>query len=303
MPPFGCPPGLSNIRGFSVSRLSSCELLARVNFEIKPPGIGIRVDVDEAGLEAVLLNLTVNARDAMPKGGNLTLSVGVMDGRACIAIADTGTGMPEAVLKRATEPFFTTKEQGRGTGLGLSMVAGFVKQSGGAMKIQSVEGKGTTIEIYLPLAVSKAAVAEPVSPIAIAPVATAVTSTGKRKILIVDDEPALAELVRAWAKEAGHTAVLANSADDALTLLAVRAFDVLLTDIIMPGQMDRIALAEKACEMHPDMKVLLMSGYSKETATNRADIPWPLLVKPFRKEVLDAALENSFGVSGFATLA
>jgi PAS domain S-box-containing protein len=275
---------------------------ARVKFELRAPGLNIRVEVDEAGLEAVLLNLTVNARDAMPKGGNLTLSVGVIDGMARIAIVDTGTGMPEAVLRRAIEPFFTTKEHGRGTGLGLSMVAGFVKQSGGTMKIQSVEGTGTTIEIYLPLATSQAGLAEPVSSTAIAAVTPAVTSTGKRKILIVDDEPALAELVRAWAKEAGHTAVIANSADDALTLLAVRGFDVLLTDIIMPGQMDGIALAEKASEMHPDMKILLMSGYSIETATNRADIPWPLLVKPFRKEDIDAALEKSFGVSGFATL-
>jgi PAS domain S-box-containing protein len=273
---------------------------ARVNFQIKPPGIGVQVEVDEAGLEAVLLNLTVNARDAMPKGGNLTLSVGVMDGMARIAITDTGTGMPEAVMKRATEPFFTTKEQGKGTGLGLSMVAGFVKQSGGKMKIHSAEGKGTTIEIDLPLvvAVGEAATSHP-----IAPVVPIVTSNGKRKILVVDDEPALAELVRAWVKEAGHTAVLANSAVDALTLLAVRGFDVLLTDIIMPGQMDGIALAERASEMHPDMKILLMSGYSKEMATNRADIPWPLLVKPFRKEDLYAALEKSFGASGVATLA
>jgi DNA-binding NtrC family response regulator len=136
----------------------------------------------------------------------------------------------------------------------------------------------------------------------IAPVLPVVTGTGKRKILIVDDEPALAELVRAWAKEAGHTAVIANSADDALTLLAVRGFDVLLTDILMPGQLDGIALAEKASAMHPDMTIMLMSGYSKETATNRADISWPLLVKPFRREDLEAALQKAFGVSGFTPL-
>jgi nitrogen-specific signal transduction histidine kinase len=267
----------------------------RVNFDVKPPGVGVQVEVDEAGLEAVLLNLTVNARDAMPKGGELTLILGVSEGLARIAITDTGTGMPPAVLKRATEPFFTTKERGHGTGLGLSMVAGFVKQSGGTMKIVSEEGKGTTIEIFLPLVKSVKASDSAGTPIA-DPAATPswASTAGKRRILIVDDEPALAELVREWVKSEGHTAVLAYSADDALTLLAVKSFDVLLTDILMPGQMDGIGLATKASVLYPKMKILLMSGYSKETATHRADIPWPLLVKPFRKHDFDAAMEEAF---------
>ena len=216
----------------------------------------------------------------------------------------TGTGMPKDVLKRATEPFFTTKERGHGTGLGLSMVAGFVKQSGGTMDIKSAEGKGTTIEMFLPLVrASKAADIElPTKDPAIAP-SPQVATTSKRKILIVDDESDLADLVRAWAKDQGHTAVIANSADDALTLLAVRAFDVMFTDIMMPGQMDGIALAEKASAMYPTMKVHLMSGYSKETATNRSDLPWPLIVKPFRKEDFYEALELDFGTSDFSTLA
>ena len=283
----------------------------RVHFEMKLPGVGVQVEVDEAGLEAVLLNLTVNARDAMPKGGDLSLSLGITGASASIVITDTGTGMPEAVLKRATDPFFTTKERGHGTGLGLSMVAGFVKQSHGTLKIHSVEGKGTTIEILLPLVRASARAANALEPSAVEtlpapltlpvmsqsppPVNSLVASTsGKRKILIVDDEPALAELVRAWAKAQGHTVVLANSADDALTLLAVRAFDVLLTDILMPGSMDGIGLAEKASGLYPAMKVLLMSGYSKETATNRADVPWPLLVKPFGKDDFYAALGEAF---------
>lgn len=271
-----------------ISPLLSHALGQRVNFALKPPGDNVHVEVDEAGLEAVLLNLIVNAKDAMPKGGDLTLGLEVTDGMARIVVQDTGTGMSAAVLKRATEPFFTTKERGRGTGLGLSMVAGFAKQSGGTMKIQSAEGLGTTIEIALPLAQA----ANPVSTQSksvIMPNQKAV-STNKLKILIVDDEPALAALVRDWAKAQGHTAVVAHSADDALTLLAVRAFDVLLSDIIMPGQLDGISLAEKAGVMHPAMKILLMSGYSRETATNRADVPWPLLVKPFSKEVLETAL-------------
>jgi PAS domain S-box-containing protein len=279
----------------------------RVNFVVQSPGGVVLVEVDEAGLESVLLNLIVNARDAMPKGGDLSLSLGVTDGMARIAITDTGTGMPAAVLKRATEPFFTTKERGHGTGLGLSMVAGFVKQSGGTMKIQSTEGKGTTIEMFLPLVHDSKATniaLSPIAPVAApspAPAPLAATSS-KRKILIVDDEPELAELVRAWAKDQGHTAVMANSADDALTLLAVRAFDVMFTDIMMPGQMDGIGLAEVASAMYPAMKINLMSGYSKETATNRADVPWPLLVKPFGKEDFYEALKRAFGDSEFAAL-
>jgi PAS domain S-box-containing protein len=287
-----------------ISPLLRHALGPRVQFKMTPPAFPVHVEVDEAGLEAVLLNLIMNAKDAMPKGGELTLRLDARNGMACIAIEDNGAGMPEAVLKRATEPFFTTKERDRGTGLGLSMVAGFVKQSRGTLKIQSTEGQGTTIEISLPLVLAEPAAVAPMPPeTAVAVPSHESATTGKRRILIVDDEPALAELVRDWARAEGHTAVLAHSADDGLTLLAVRAFDVLLSDIIMPGQLDGIGFAEKASAMHPGMKILLMSGYSRETATNRADVPWPLLVKPFRREDFVAALEKACGASGFAALA
>jgi PAS domain S-box-containing protein len=284
-----------------ISPLLRHALGQRVHFALIPPDVNVQVDVDEAGLEAVLLNLIVNAKDAMPQGGELTLGLIVTNGMAQIVVKDTGTGMPEAVLNRATEPFFTTKEHGRGTGLGLSMVAGFAKQSGGTMKIQSAEGLGTTIEIALPLTQA----ANPASAQGTPDVMPSHPGdlSGKRKILIVDDELELAELVQAWARAEGHTAVVANSADDALTLLKVRAFDVLLSDIVMPGKLDGIGLAEKAAVMYPAMKILLMSGYSRETATNRADIPWRLLVKPFGKEDFGAALEKTNAVSGFGALA
>jgi CheY-like chemotaxis protein len=284
-----------------ISPLLRHALGQRVNFSLKPPDLNVHVEVDEAGLEAVLLNLIVNAKDAMPQGGDLTLGLDVKNDMAHIVVKDTGTGMPDAVLKRATEPFFTTKERGRGTGLGLSMVAGFAKQSGGTMKIQSAEGVGTTIEIALPLAQAANPVSTQDKPVAM-PNPQAVPNS-KRKILIVDDEPALAELVQVWARAEGHTAVVAHSADDALTLLEVRAFDVLLSDIVMPGDLDGISLAEKAAVMHPAMKILLMSGYSRETSTNRADVPWHLLVKPFSKGDFGAALEKTYSVSGFGSLA
>jgi len=261
----------------------------RVHFEVELPPTPVHVQVDEAGLEAVLLNLSVNARDAMPKGGNLILRVHASQGLAYLAVTDNGTGMPAVVLRRATEPFFTTKERGHGTGLGLSMVAGFAKQSGGTMNIQSTEGKGTKIEIALPL-VSAPATALPVQSIATA--STALAGTGPWRILVVDDEAEIATLVREWLKYAGHTVVLANSAADALTLLSIRAFDVLLTDIMMPGELDGIQLADRIQGLYPAVKIVLMSGYSKETATSRVDVPWPLLVKPFNKADFDLVMEG-----------
>jgi CheY-like chemotaxis protein len=120
-----------------------------------------------------------------------------------------------------------------------------------------------------------------------------VASAVKRRILVVDDEIALAELVRTWARGQGYNVAMVHSAEDALTLLAVRPFDVLLTDIVMPGELDGIGLAEEAHVRYPALKILLMSGYSNETSTNRGDIPWPLLVKPFTQEVLFAALAQA----------
>jgi CheY-like chemotaxis protein len=184
------------------------------------------------------------------------------------------------------------------------MVAGFVKQSGGTLKIQSTEGRGTAIEICLPLAPALEAANTALLPVApIRAAAPRVASIGKYKILIVDDEPAIADLVRAWAKDQGHTAVSVSSADDAIALLAVKSFDAMLSDIMMPGQLDGIGLAQQASVLYPKMRILLMSGYSKETATNRADIPWPLLVKPFSKADFHAAMEAAYGVPGLSQLA
>jgi CheY-like chemotaxis protein len=210
---------------------------------------------------------------------------------ACISIQDTGKGMSEAVLERATEPYFTTKDADHSSGLGLSMVMGFAKQSGGTMSIQSKEGAGTTILVSLPLTARLAQTADLGAVLPVAPFAISCSL----KILIVDDEAAISELLRIWAKAAGYTVVFANSAEDALKLLSTSAFDVLLSDIKMPGKLDGIALAESASSMHPDMKIMLMSGYSKETATNRINLPWPLLVKPFPRAVFLAAMDQRLG--------
>jgi CheY-like chemotaxis protein len=180
------------------------------------------------------------------------------------------------------------------------MVAGFAKQSGGSLKIHSTQGQGTTIEIFLPLV--QPLVVTNASPSILAGTGAGGAASGpypkasgKLKILIVDDEPALAELVQTWAREDGHAAVVAHCAADALTLLGVKGFDVLLSDIIMPGPTDGIGLADQASAMRPTLKILLMSGYSRETASHRAAIAWPLLVKPFSKQDLQAALQKACG--------
>jgi CheY-like chemotaxis protein len=159
-------------------------------------------------------------------------------------------------------------------------------------QISSTQGEGTRVEIVLPI--SESTNTNNLSKLNTAIAFGRKYSDRKLNILIVDDEPALADLVLSWTTVAGQGAVVLHSADDALTLLAAKGFDVLLTDIIMPGTIDGIALAEKANALYPDIKILLMSGYSRETATNRAAMPWPLLIKPFSRHDLEEALEKEF---------
>ena len=279
-----------------ISPLLRHALGQRVSFEIRQAAFGLCVQADESAMEAALLNLIVNARDAMPNGGRMTLLVSAAHGMVHLLFKDSGTGMSEAVRKRATEPFFTTKERGSATGLGLSMVAGFVKQSGGTMEIQSTEGIGTTIALHLPLVLAAAPAAA--LPQDIAPAAGA----QKKHLLVVDDEPEIAALIDSWAKADGHRVLVAHSAQEARAMLAVKHFDVLLTDITMPGETDGLGLAEQASADYPLMKIVLMSGYPMRAATARATVHWQLLVKPFRKSDFDAALVRGFIDSGHAAL-
>ena len=265
----------------------------RIRFQLALSDAVVAVEVDEAGLEAALLNLAVNARDAMPRGGDFCLTLDVANGMAHLSAKDTGAGMPDAVLRRATEPFFTTKESGRGTGLGLAMVAGFAQQSGGSLRIRSAEGIGTTIEILLPLVQADESSLAGTTPAGSADMAAPATiAAPKGSILIVDDEPDLAKLISVWARQAGHQAAVASDAEEAFSMLQDRSFDILITDIVMPGVMDGLALADKASRMQRRLKILLMSGYSLETSENRANIRWPLLVKPFGQAAFNAAVEQ-----------
>jgi CheY-like chemotaxis protein len=196
-----------------------------------------------------------------------------------IAVSDTGSGIPAALRDKVFEPFFTTKDVGKGTGLGLSMVYGFVKQSGGHVKIYSEEGHGTTIKLYLPRASGQAqpmAEAAPSAPLA----------AGHETILVVEDDRMVRDYVMAQLHSLGYAAIAAASAAEALAIIdAGAAFDLLFTDVIMPGGVDGRHLADQALALRPALKVLFTSGYTETAIVHhgRLDPGVLLLAKPYRK--------------------
>ena len=245
--------------------------------------------VDPNQLELAILNLALNARDAMPGGGELTISAtterldaGDLSGLpggdyVCIAVTDTGTGMDKATLNRATEPFFTTKSPGQGTGLGLSMVDGLVAQSQGALRILSPKDGGTRVEMRLP--VSEAGPVEKRQ--------TRVLEThreGSWRVLLVEDDPMVAASTSVMLEDLGHTIVKANSAERALDVLrSDGAIDLVITDHAMPGRTGAELAAEVRREW-PRLPVGLISGYAELVTAEQADLP--RLAKPYRQEQL-----------------
>jgi signal transduction histidine kinase len=257
--------------------------------------------VDPNQLELALLNLALNARDAMPRGGMLTISarrapVGASDvpgleagEYVCIAERDTGIGMDEATAKRATEPFFTTKGAGRGTGLGLSMVDGLVAQSGGAMRITSKPGTGTAIELWLP--VSEPDKAEEAGPAGPPPLS--IDKQRACRVLVVDDDPIVAAGTTAMLEDLGHSAIEAGSAEIALQLLSSQSgIDFVITDHAMPG-MTGTELAEWIRRYRPQLPVILVSGYPEVPGDA---LGLPRLSKPYRQEELARLLASLVGV-------
>ena len=260
------------------------------------------IEADSGELETAIINLAVNARDAMPDGGKLTIEAAntYLDEAYCrqnadtrpgqyvqIAVTDTGTGMSKAIIDRAFEPFFTTKETGQGTGLGLSQVYGFVKQSGGHVKIYSERTEGTTVKIYLPRFVGKLSPREEVQ---------SEPRRGKAGecILVVEDD---AE-VRAYIVEAlgtlGYDVLEAPGADEALRLLdAHKTIRLLLTDVVMPGMNGR-QLADTARKRQPALKVVFMTGYSRNAIVHqgRLDPGVELIQKPIVATHLAAAIRQ-----------
>jgi CheY-like chemotaxis protein len=249
--------------------------------------------VDGSQLSTTLLNLAVNARDAMPEGGKLTLESDnvVLDESyassnpdvrpgpyVLIAVSDTGSGIPVGIRDRVFEPFFTTKDVGKGTGLGLSMVWGFVKQSDGHIKIYSEEGQGTSIKLYFPRSgeLAEGATDAP---------AAAPLPTGGESILVVEDDGLVREYVIAQLASLGYSTLAAKSGVEALELVDQGAlFDLLFTDVIMPGMNGR-ELADEVRKRRPASRVLYTSGYTENAILHhgRLDPDVILLAKPYRK--------------------
>jgi CheY-like chemotaxis protein len=264
--------------------------------------------VDPNQLELALLNLALNARDAMPIGGGLTISAhcervtasdisGLQAGDyVCIVEQDTGHGMDEATLKRAAEPFFTTKGAGRGTGLGLSMVDGLVAQSGGAMRISSQPGVGTRVELWLP--VSRQAAADrprPAAPELVAEIAPC-------RVLVVDDDPIVATGTVAMLEDLGHVALEVPSAEAALHLLQSEpgAVDLVITDQAMPG-MTGAELAASIRRTWPDLPVIIATGYAEFPSD--PELRLPRLTKPYRQQDLATMLARVVGIGSGTPIA
>jgi CheY-like chemotaxis protein len=257
---------------------------------------------DPGQVENALLNLAINARDAMPNGGSLVITVSRVrltaesDGAVgelpvgeyiAVALTDTGMGMTPEVRARAFEPFFTTKETGKGSGLGLSMVYGFARQSGGDVVIDSTPGQGTTVTLYLPCARDVAATAME------APTAGGeLMPRGSETVLVVEDDAHVREFVVAVLVELGYRVLEAGTAHEALAILdAGETPDVLYTDVVLPGGMSGQELAERARRRQPSLRTLYTSGY---TASALMPEDAAILLKPYRREDLARAIRDTF---------
>jgi signal transduction histidine kinase/ActR/RegA family two-component response regulator len=265
-----------------------------------------QVKADPGLIEQVILNLAVNSRDAMPRGGHLTIEtrnveldasfsrrhVSVTPGSyVMLAISDTGEGMDEATRLRIFEPFFTTKERGKGTGLGLSMVYGIVKQNKGSIWVYSEPGQGTAFKIYLPR-IDQAVDSEPDA-------SAESAARGTETLLIVEDEEAVCTLLKQFLVSAGYQVLTAINGGEALMLLERyrKPVHLLLSDVVMPGMSGR-ELADRLLIIHPEMKVLFMSGYTDNAIVHHGilDPGAHFIGKPFTmaavqrkvREVLDS---------------
>ena len=266
----------------------------------------VRVDINTTA--SALLNLLLNARDAMPEGGELVIETenaeidaaraarldGLAPGRfVVLSVADTGTGIAETALPHVFEPFFTTKGPGRGSGLGLSMVQGFLRQSGGTVEVRSRPGEGAVFRLYFPA--TTGSVAEPVPPAAL-PV-----ERPQARILLAEDEPQVMAVLRRILEKAGYAVSHAGSGDLALEIFARDPrHDLLLTDVVMPGRLQGPALAAELRALRPDLPVVFLTGYAAETALGHGGIREGdlRLMKPVSRAELLRAIERALGLTG-----
>jgi signal transduction histidine kinase len=279
-----------------VTNLLRSTLGEQVEVRMMLAGDTSRALIDPSQLTNAILNLALNARDAMPDGGKLSIETGdvVLDDSyvsmnpdvtagnyVMVAVTDSGHGIPAGILGNVFEPFFTTKDVDKGSGLGLSMVYGFVKQSNGHIKIYSEEGHGTTVRIYLPPVLEAAQSVEPESAPGV--------ERGHETVLVVEDDSLVRRFVLAQIKSLGYVTVEAVNATEALVVIdGPQKIDLLFTDMIMPGSMNGRQLAEAALQRRASLKVLFTSGYSNEAIIHHGhlDAGVLLLGKPYRRAEL-----------------
>ncbi len=269
-----------------------------IDMRVPPDLWNTKVDLNE--LELAILNIAVNARDAMPDGGRLLIEawnvilrdpdiIGLKGEFVALSLTDTGSGIPEHVLPHVFEPFYTTKEVGKGTGLGLSQVYGFARQSGGTATALAESGRGTTITLYLPRTLEvangeSAAATEPLR------------RSGQGRILLVEDNADIAEVTRANLEEIGFQVTHVADARSALTALSPAAkFDLVFSDIVMPGDLNGVDLARILRKEHPSLPVLLATGYST-VAQSAMDEGFTILRKPYDTAELSACINRTLGV-------
>jgi PAS domain S-box-containing protein len=270
---------ITSVREVLISALGSMiSLRIDIEPEVWP------VFVDPAEFETALLNLIINARDAMPEGGALTMSAhnDPAQEQVVISVRDTGIGIPDDVLSKVFDPFFTTKPVGKGTGLGLSQVHGFAHQAGGTIEIDSALGKGTTVRIRLPRGTIPDQDAPP-------------TRTGRASatVLLVEDNPAVADASAGLLEQLGYTVRWVPNAETALEEIETDGIDLVFSDIIMPGKMDGLKLARAIREKNPRLPILLTTGYSEGAKNVRAD--FPVLRKPYQLHELSRELSKLTG--------
>ncbi|MEG0186429.1 MAG: ATP-binding protein, partial [Stenotrophomonas sp.] len=284
----------------SVQQLLHSTLGETIRLRAEPCPSPLHATLDANQFESALLNLAINARDAMPHGGELTLRASqatVREGQyravpagdyAMVAVADTGAGMAPEVVERAFEPFFTTKPIGKGTGLGMSMVYGFMQQSGGHIAIESNVGEGTTVLLFIPIAEQAAVVQESVP-------ARPIRHGEGQSILVVEDDEQVRMLVTIVLEDLGYHAQVVGDADAAIPILAsAQTIDLLVTDVGLPGLNGR-QLAEIARQSRPALPILFMTGYAEKAQERSSFLEdgMAMIAKPFLLDEFSAAVRSS----------
>jgi CheY-like chemotaxis protein len=276
--------------------LIESSLRGNIVYEEKVDADVDRVKIDLAELELAIVNVAVNARDAMPNGGTFTLTVcnvkaNRRDGEdqaedfVALEFHDTGTGIPPSLLSKIFDPFFTTKEVGKGTGLGLSQVYGFAHQAGGTVQAESDVGRGTTITIYLPVCADGESVED-------RPADSNLARPERPVVLVVDDSAEVAEVTSSLFEHLGYDTVYRESAEAALKFLAEGAkIDLIFSDIVMPGTIDGVGLANEVRARYSGLPVMLTTGYSDAAMAVPADLR--ILRKPFDSDTLRSFIQEA----------